>query len=104
MRSRIRLACLALTVAAGTLRAAESPRRKVIIDEDGGGAAVLMVVQDPGVEVVGITEVTGDTYVKESVARVLRMLELVGRTEIPVVTGATFPLVNTEAETRQWEK
>jgi purine nucleosidase len=62
------------------------------------------VIEDPGVTVLGITEVTGDTYVKESVARVLRMLELIGRTDIPVLTGATYPLVNTEAEERVWEK
>jgi purine nucleosidase len=99
-----RLSLLTLTFAIVGLEAAETPKRKVIIDQDGGGPAILMVIQDPRVEVVGITEVTGDTYVKESVARVLRMLELVGRTDIPVVTGATFPLVNTEAETRQWEK
>ncbi len=95
--------CAAFGLGASRSVAADAPRRRVIIDQDGGGAAVLMVVQAPDVEVLGITEVSGDTYVKESVARVLRMLELIGRTDIPVVKGATFPLVNTQAETRQWE-
>jgi purine nucleosidase len=94
---------LALAFVATRAMAEGAAKRMVIIDQDGGGASVLMVIQDPDVEVVGITEVTGDTYVKESVARVLRMLELIGRTEIPVVTGATYPLVNTEAEMHQWE-
>jgi inosine-uridine nucleoside N-ribohydrolase len=88
-------ACVVVSEAAG--------KDKVIIDQDGGGASVLMVVQSPAVEVLGITEVTGDAYVKENVARVLRMLELVGRTDIPVVPGATYPLLNSEEETRRWE-
>lgn len=99
--ARCLLAALATTVAAAN--AGASPREKVIVDQDGGGASVLMVIQSPNAEVVGITEVTGDTYVKESVARVLRMLELIGRPQIPVVPGATFPLLNTELETRRWE-
>jgi len=90
---------LALFLPVTELRAKE----KVIIDQDGGGASALMVVQSPAVDVLGITEVTGDSYVKESVARVLRMLELVGRTDIPVVPGATYPLLNSEEETRRWE-
>jgi len=97
-----RLALFAAALA-GAASSSGAPREKVIIDQDGGGASVLMVVQAPTVEVLGITEVTGDAYVKESVARVLRMLELVGRTDIPVVPGATFPLVNSEEETRRWE-
>ncbi len=95
---------LPLSLLAGALAALPAAaKEKVIIDQDGGGASVLMVVEDPNSEVLGITEVTGDTYVKESVARVLRMLELVGRPDIPVVPGATYPLVNTEEETRRWE-
>jgi inosine-uridine nucleoside N-ribohydrolase len=95
------LACASALVFAAAAHA--GPKPKMIIDQDGGGAGVLMVLQDPSVDVLGITEVSGDTYVKESVARVLRMLELIGRPEVPVVPGATFPLVNTEAETRRWE-
>jgi len=97
------LAALSLALAAATLVPEAAAKEKVIIDQDGGGASVLMVVQSPSVDVLGITEVTGDTYVKESVARVLRMLELIGRTDIPVVPGATYPLLNSEAETRRWE-
>jgi purine nucleosidase len=92
-----------LLLASAAMARADTPKSKVIIDQDGGGASVLMVLQDPRVDVLGITEVTGDTYVKESVARVLRMLELIGRTDVPVVPGATYPLVNSEEETRRWE-
>ncbi|HEY1111283.1 MAG TPA: nucleoside hydrolase, partial [Opitutaceae bacterium] len=84
-------------------------KRKVIIDQDAfgpGGSnlqSILMVLQAPDVEVLGITVVSGDGWVKENVSHVLRMLELIGRPEIPVVTGATYPLLNTQESTRRWE-
>ncbi len=84
--------------------------RKVIIDQDAFGPGgpnlqpILMVIQSPDVEVLGITIESGDGWQKENVAHTLRMLELIGRTDIPVVAGATYPLVNTEEETRRWEK
>jgi inosine-uridine nucleoside N-ribohydrolase len=34
----------------------------------------------------------------------LRMLELIGRTDIPVVPGAEYPLVRRQRETEQWER
>jgi inosine-uridine nucleoside N-ribohydrolase len=84
-------------------------RRKVIIDQDAfgpGGSnlqAILMVLQSPEIEVLGITTVTGDGWVKENTAHALRLLELIGRTEVPVVAGATDPLLNSEEGTRRWE-
>ncbi|HEY4988556.1 MAG TPA: nucleoside hydrolase, partial [Opitutaceae bacterium] len=103
------LLCLALaTVLASGARASEA-RRKVIIDQDAfgpGGSnlqSILMVVQAPGIEVLGITIESGDGWQKEEVAHTLRMLELVGRPDIPVVPGATYPLLNSEEETKRWE-
>ena len=88
---------------------AAGPKRKVILDQDAygpGGSnmqSMLMAIQSPDVEVLGITVVSGDGWEKENVAHTLRMLELIGRTDIPVVPGATMPLVNTQAETKRWE-
>src|ERR1700719_3876224 len=31
------------------------------------------------------------------------MLEIAGRTDIPVIQGATFPLLNSKEETERWE-
>ena len=87
-----------------------APKRKVIIDQDAFGPGgpnlqpILMVLQAPDVEVLGITVVSGDGWQKENTAHTLRMLELIGRTDVPVVAGATFPLLNSEEETRRWEK
>jgi inosine-uridine nucleoside N-ribohydrolase len=43
--------------------------------------------------------VTGDAWLKSEVAHTLRMLEVIGRTDIPVVPGAENPLVRTKEET-----
>jgi purine nucleosidase len=102
-----RLAALAAALLLGGAALASPPRRKVIIDQDAFGGAnlqpMLMVIQAPDVDVVGIAVESGDGWQKESVAHTLRMLELVGRTDIPVAPGATYPLLNSEEETRRWE-
>jgi inosine-uridine nucleoside N-ribohydrolase len=71
-----------------------SGKRKIIIDQDAAGPggtdqqSILLLVQSPQTQVLGITVVTGDAWLKEEVAHTLRMLELIGRTDIPVVPGA----------------
>ena len=85
-------------------------KRKVIIDQDAAGPAgsdqqaILLLIQSPQTEVLGITVVTGDAWLTEEVAHTLRTLELIGRTDIPVVRGAEYPLVRTKEETEQWEQ
>jgi len=84
--------------------------RKIIIDQDAAGPAgtdqqsILLLVQSPKAEVLGITVVTGDAWLNAEVAHTLRMLELVGRTDIPVVKGAEYPLVRRKDETELWEQ
>jgi len=85
-------------------------KRKVIIDQDAAGPAgtdqqsILLLIQSPQTEVLGITVVTGDQWLKAEVAHTLRMLELIGRTDIPVVPGAEYPLVRRKQETELWEQ
>ena len=92
------------------LTSAAQSKRKVIIDQDAAGPAgtdqqsILLLIQSPQTEVLGITVVTGDAWVTEEVEHTLRMLELVGRTDIPVVAGAEYPLVRTKEETEFWEQ
>src|SRR5689334_16955597 len=84
-------------------------RRKVIIDQDAFGPGgpnlqpILMVLQAPDLEVLGITVESGDGWQAENVAHTLRMLEIIGRTDVPVVAGATYPLINSEEATIRWE-
>ncbi len=85
-------------------------KRKIIIDQDAAGPAgtdqqsMLLLIQSPQTEVLGITVVTGDQWLHEEVAHTLRMLELIGRTDIPVVPGAEYPLVRRQRDTEQWEQ
>ena len=53
-----------------------------------------MALESPDVDVLGITVESGDAWQDEEVAHVLRMLELIGRTDVPVYRGATYPLVD----------
>ena len=87
-----------------------SSKRKIIIDQDAAGPggsdqqSILSLVQSPQTEVLGITVVTGDGWLKEEVAHTLRTLEIIGRTDIPVVAGAELPLVRRKEETELWEQ
>jgi purine nucleosidase len=105
---------LKLTLVIFFLVVANSPgsaqqRRKVIIDQDCSGPGgsnmqtLLTLIQSPQVEVLGITVVSGNQWRDEEVSRTLRLLELIGRTDIPVVPGAEFPLVHRRKEAQLWQ-
>jgi purine nucleosidase len=85
-------------------------RRKVIINEDCSGPGgsnmqtLLVMIQSPQIEVLGITVVSGDQWRDEEVAHTLRLLEIIGRTDIPVVPGAAFPLVRRRDEAQLWQR
>lgn len=104
-------ACFALPTAAQSRAPQPKPaKRMVIIDQDADGPgdssmeSMLMLLNDPTIDVLGITVESGDGWQKESVAHTLRMLELVHRTDVEVYEGATFPLVNSQAASRRWEQ
>jgi purine nucleosidase len=79
-------------------------QRLVLIDQDGSGPggsnqmAMMVLLQSPQVKVLGITMVSGNAWEPEEVAHTLRMLELIQRSDVPVVPGAVFPLLRSEAE------
>jgi purine nucleosidase len=82
----------------------------VIIDQDGSGPggsnqmAMMVLLQSPEADVLGITMVSGNAWEPEEVQHTLRMLELIHRTDVPVVPGAIFPLVRTEQESKIQQK
>ena len=90
----------------GTCTPAFAQKRMVIIDQDTSGPggsnimSMLALLQSPQVEVLGITVVTGNAWRDDEARHALRMLELIGRTDVPVALGAVFPLVRTQEETR----
>jgi inosine-uridine nucleoside N-ribohydrolase len=96
-----------VALAAGTVsqaRAPQSPRIKVIADQDSAGPqgtnflSLLMLLNAPGIDLLGITTVSGDQWVDPATVFALYALELTGRTEVPVVKGARMPLVNSGRE------
>ncbi len=84
-------------------------RRKIVINEDlsgPGGSNLqtpLLLIQSPDVEVLGITAVSGDQWRDEEVAHMLRLLEIIGRTDIPVMPGAVYPLVRNREDALMWQ-
>jgi purine nucleosidase len=79
-------------------------RRKVIYDQDNSGPfgtdilGTLMMLQADTIDLLGITMVTGDAWMKQEMAFTLRLLEMMGRTDIPVYPGAEYPMLNTKEE------
>jgi purine nucleosidase len=102
---------VANAAAGGTANAAAGGhKRMVIIDQDAFGPAgsnlqaILMLLQATDVEVLGITITSGDGWRDEEVDHALRLLEIAGRTGVPVIPGAVLPLVNSPARTEAWER
>jgi inosine-uridine nucleoside N-ribohydrolase len=87
----------------------QAQKIKVIVDQDARGPAttdmqsILIFLQSDKFDVLGITTVSGDQWVKEETQRTLRLLEIAGRTDIPVAQGAEFPLLNSKEESELWE-
>ena len=83
---------------------APSAKKKLIYDQDHRGplstdtAATLMLLQADNIDLLGICTVSCDMWAKQETAYALRLIELMGRPEIPVFMGAQEPLLNTKAE------
>ena len=71
-------------------------KRRLIIDCDAGiddAQAILIALSATDVEVVAITCVAGNTPIDNVCVNVLKVLEVCGRTDIPVFKGATGSLI-----------
>jgi inosine-uridine nucleoside N-ribohydrolase len=108
-RLKVALLTVALFLTGFSIHAAE-PSRLVIFDNDFSGPAstnlqaAAFLLNSPNVKTLGLTVVTGDAWRDEEVAHTLRLLEIIGRTDVPVVPGAVFPLINTKAKQQAWQK
>ena len=70
----------------------------IVIDCDPGhddAIAILLAIASPEVELRGITTVAGNQTLEKTTRNALKVLELVGRTDIPVAAGADAPLNRT---------
>jgi purine nucleosidase len=106
LRSAICFFCMCGAAAAV---AQSAQPRYVIADQDAmgpGGSdmrALMVFLQAPEVKLLGITVVTGDGWRDEEAAHALRLLELLGRTDVKVYLGAVHPLWRTPEFTRSVE-
>ena len=68
----------------------------IILDCDPGhddAIALLLALASPEVELLGVTTTYGNQTLEKTTANALRVLELVGRTDVAVAAGAERPLV-----------
>jgi inosine-uridine nucleoside N-ribohydrolase len=68
----------------------------IVIDCDPGhddAIAILLALASPEVELRGITTVAGNQTLEKTTRNALKILELAGRSDIPVAAGANRPLV-----------
>jgi pyrimidine-specific ribonucleoside hydrolase len=69
---------------------------RVIIDTDPGvddALALLLAMQSPELKIEAITPVAGNVPLDLTLPNALRMVEIAGRTDIPVAAGARAPLM-----------
>lgn len=69
---------------------------RVIIDTDPGtddAFALLLAMRSPELKIEAITAVSGNVPLELTLPNALRMVEIAGRTDIPVAAGAKVPLV-----------
>jgi pyrimidine-specific ribonucleoside hydrolase len=71
----------------------------IILDCDPGhddAIALLLAIASPEVELVGVTTVAGNTTIDKTTNNALRILELAGRSDIPVYRGADRPFIRAQ--------
>ena len=68
----------------------------VLVDCDPGhddAIALLLALASPEVELLGVTTVAGNQTLEKTTANALKVLEFVGRGDVPLAAGAARPLV-----------
>jgi purine nucleosidase len=77
--------------------------KPVILDCDPGhddAIALLLALASPEVRLLGVTTVAGNHTLAHTTANALRVLDHVGRADVPVAAGAERPLVRAPAPAR----
>ncbi len=71
------------------------PPQKIIIDTDPGvddAMAIFFALKSPELDVIGLTTIFGNVHTELATTNALLLLEIAGRTDIPVARGADNPL------------
>jgi inosine-uridine nucleoside N-ribohydrolase len=69
--------------------------RRIIFDTDPGvddALALWLALRSPEIQIEGVTPVAGNVPLEFTLPNALRLVEIAGRTDIPVATGAARPL------------
>ena len=69
--------------------------KPVILDVDPGhddAVAIMMACGSPGLDLLAVTTVAGNATLPKTTRNALRVLSLIGRTDVPVAAGASGPL------------
>ncbi|KAG7595954.1 Ribonucleoside hydrolase-like [Arabidopsis suecica] len=72
-------------------------RKKIIIDTDPGiddAMAIFVAINSPEVDVIGLTTIFGNVYTTLATRNALHLLEVAGRTDIPVAEGTHKTFLN----------
>jgi len=84
-----------------TSTAKSATARKMILDCDTGvddTMAIMYAALHPGIDLIGVGTVWGNVDVPLATRNTLRVLDLVGRGDVPVAQGAAGPLLGGPAE------
>ncbi len=78
------------------VNAAEIQKEKVLLDTDmveafDDGFAMVLLANAPNIDLVGVTTVTGNSWVEQGTAYALYQLEVEKRADVPVAAGLEFP-------------
>jgi inosine-uridine nucleoside N-ribohydrolase len=93
----------AVTLSLSQAATAQTPQ-KIIFDTDfvvppqDDGTALILALKSPELQVLGVTTVAGNDSMERATSDALRVLEIVGRTDIPVYRGANMPLRHEKSE------
>ena len=87
----------ALIVLALTFAAAAGAKEKILLDTDmvdsfDDGVAMIMLANAPGIDLVGVVTLTGNSWAANGLAHAIKQLEIEGKTSIPVCMGFEYPL------------
>ena len=103
LRRKIGVSLIFSLLLCGVL-SAQPTKIKVIADQDSAGPqgtnflSLLMLLRAPQIDLLGITTVSGDQWMKPATVFALWATELANRTDVPVIAGAETPLLNTARE------
>jgi inosine-uridine nucleoside N-ribohydrolase len=96
--------CVVVLFLCAPVQARQAARHKIIFDTDfvippqDDSMALILALHSPELEILGVTTVAGNSSVERATADALRVLEIAGRTEVPVYRGANMPLAHEKTD------